>query len=313
MWHRAIITGCVALFFATFAHAQDNVLTIGTGSGGGNYYSVGGALCRVVNRGGNTRCITQETSGSIDNLYALDLGDIDFAIMQADVQSAAYNGSARLVDGPYSDLRSVFALYPEMLAVLVGAGRGITSLGDLRGRRVNGGKMNSGTKWTFETTLAAHGIGTHELGALYAYDELQGASDLCAGRIDALAIMSGQPSALMMRLFDTCPVNILALDLRAVAAMARRNPSYHLNYIPGGLYASVHNAVPTVGTNATLVTLESTDRALVNALVEGVFADVEAFRRQQIVLDENSPSRDRLTAPLHPAAARFFHENMVLQ
>ena len=309
MWHRAILASCLTLLLATFAHAQQRTFTIGTGAADGNYYSVGGALCRMVNRRDDARCLIQETAGSVENLYALDVGEIDFAIMQADVQSAAYGGSSRLVDGPYDELRSIFTLYPEMLAIVVRSDRGIRSMVDLRGRRVNSGKLNSGTRWIFETALAAHGIRTFELGAQYASSAFSGAVDLCAGRVDALAIMSGQPSAIMMRLSDTCPVTILPLDPRAVAAMVRRNPNYKATFIPGGLYSAAPRPVSTVGTSATLVALEGTDGALVSALVQGVYADVEAFRRQQIVLGDDSPSRDRLVAPLHPAAARFYHEN----
>ncbi len=302
-----------ALALATTALADDHAFTIGTGSPGGNYYSVGGALCRVTNRGETLRCFTQETTGSIDNLYALNLGDIDFAIMQADVQAAAYEGSPRITNSPYSDIRSVFALYDEMLAVAVLADSGITAIADLRGRRVNAGGRNSGTKWTFEAVLQAHGVGANQLPTFQTGGSSEGATDLCEGRIDALAFVTGHPSATLTRLADTCKVTLLPLDSDVIAAMTASQSGYIAAQIPGGLYPSNPAATATIGTKATLVTLESTDDGIVEAVMNGVFSSVENFRQQQIVLGDDSPSRDDLTAPLHPAAQRFFDANARVQ
>ncbi|MDH3739826.1 MAG: C4-dicarboxylate ABC transporter substrate-binding protein, partial [Alphaproteobacteria bacterium] len=79
--------------------------------------------------------------------------------------------------------------------------------------------------------------------------------------------------------------------------------------IPAALYSGVDTAVPTFGVGATLVTRADVPGAAVTAIVKAVSGNIETFRTLYPALrwlDRDQMARDGLSAPLHPAAMRYF-------
>jgi uncharacterized protein len=69
--------------------------TIGTGGVTGVYYPVGGAISRMVNAKRdeyNIRATVESTGGSVFNINALMAGDLEFGVVQSDLQYQAYSG-----------------------------------------------------------------------------------------------------------------------------------------------------------------------------------------------------------------------------
>jgi len=99
--------------FGAAAQAQEQTfITIGTGGVTGVYYPTGGAICRLVNKDRKEhgiRCSVESTGGSVYNTRTIREGELDFGVVQSDVQGAAMNGTGAFADDdPYADLRAVF-------------------------------------------------------------------------------------------------------------------------------------------------------------------------------------------------------------
>src|SRR6056297_3351694 len=107
-----------ALALAGGASAQDQqFFTIGTGGVTGVYYPTGGAICRLVNAGRadhGLRCSVESTGGSVFNTRTIRQGELDFGVVQSDVQAAAIAGTGAFTeDGAFPELRSLFSIHPE--------------------------------------------------------------------------------------------------------------------------------------------------------------------------------------------------------
>ncbi|HKM70700.1 MAG TPA: TAXI family TRAP transporter solute-binding subunit [Stellaceae bacterium] len=127
----AMLTGVAASSPAP-ARADDPVFaSIGTGELNGIYYPVGKAICQIVNQDLRTygvRCSPEATPGSVYNIGALQSGELEFAIVQSDVQFAAYKGEGAWTGRPFPALRSVVSLYPELVTVMARADSHIQDL-----------------------------------------------------------------------------------------------------------------------------------------------------------------------------------------
>ena len=136
------------------ARAGDEVFaSVGTGELNGVYYPVGKAICEIVNRDLSThgvRCSPETTPGSVYNTRAIQSGELEFGIVQADVNFNAYKGEGAWVGKPFLDLRSVLSLYPELVTVMARADSHIQDLADLAGRQVNVGSKGTGIRTTWE-------------------------------------------------------------------------------------------------------------------------------------------------------------------
>ncbi len=138
---------------------------------------MGKAICQIVNRDLRThgvRCSPEATPGSVYNIGAIQSGELEFAIVQSDVQFAAYKGDGVWTGKAFPDLRSVLSLYPELVTVIARADSHIQELAGLAGRRVNVGSPGSGTRATWDAIEA-------ELGWR---DSAAGAPNRAEGRCD---------------------------------------------------------------------------------------------------------------------------------
>ena len=92
------------------AAAQDQFITIGTGGVTGVYYPTGGSICRLVNRDRadhGIRCSVESTGGSVFNTRTIRAGELNFGVVQSDVQAAAISGRRFYDDGAFEGLRAV--------------------------------------------------------------------------------------------------------------------------------------------------------------------------------------------------------------
>ena len=163
---KRILLICQVLFLLfvipSCSQEKSQPLTIGTGGPGGNYPMTGIAIARIVNKNQEAHGFQlqdKHSSGSVSNIDAIMAGDIEFGIAQADRQYQAFNGLAEWKEkGPQKDLRAVFSLYTESVTLVAGRDSGISTIHDLRGKRVDIDLPGSGTRQNAIDALDAAGI-----------------------------------------------------------------------------------------------------------------------------------------------------------
>ncbi len=242
------------------------------------------------------------------NIGALRSGELEFAIVQADVQFAAYNGTGAWAAEPFLGLRSVVSLYPELVTVMTRADSQISDLAGLMGRRVNVGSRGSGTRATWDAIEAELGWSGN---ARVRPAELRAdasTSALCSGAITASLLIVGHPSPLVTAQQAACPISFVAITGPAIAKLIHDHPYYQRGVIPGELYGMAAE-VPTFGGRASLVTSASVDARVVAVIARDVLSNVHELRTLAPVLaglNVREMIDNRLTAPSHPAAAEVF-------
>jgi uncharacterized protein len=306
------LTGVIA---AGAVAAQDTTfISMGTGGVTGVYYPVGGSICRLVNqnrREHGIRCAVESTGGSVFNINAMMEGDLEFGVVQSDVQFNAYNGQDQWEGEAFEDLRAVFSLHPEPLTLVARADSNINHLDDLPGNRVNIGNPGSGQRALMETLMAELGwdMSTFSLASELASAEQSQA--LCDNNIDAFAFTVGHPAGTIQEATTTCETRIVPATGEAVDALLEEYPYYFAATIPGGMYTGTDEDVETFGVGATIVTRADVDDDVVYTFVSSVFNDFDTFRGLHPALANLDPETmvtQGNSAELHPGAARFYQE-----
>jgi uncharacterized protein len=190
----ALIAGTTALPVA----AQEKFINIGTGGQTGVYYAVGQSICRLVNR--NTgdhgiRCTAPSTGGSVANLNAIRAGEQEMGVAQSDQQFNALNGVGPFeAQGPFEELRAVFAVHPEPFTVLARADSGVATFDDLKGKRVNIGNPGSGQRATMDLLMEMRGWSRGDFALASELGAAEQAQALCDNRVDAIVYVVGHPT-----------------------------------------------------------------------------------------------------------------------
>lgn len=316
MTRKFFQVGLAVSFLAAPAFAQDQkFITIGTGGVTGVYYPTGGAICRLVNANraeSGLRCSVESTGGSVYNTRSIRQGELDFGVVQSDVQSAGVAGTGSFAeDGAYPELRALFSLHSEPLHLMVRGDAGIATVADLKGHRVNIANPGSGTRVLAETLMKYSDLTVADFTLAAELASSEQASALCDGNIEATIWAAGLPNGSTQEATSTCDVKLLPLSGPSIDKLLAENPAYAAATIPGGMYAGNPDDVPSWGPLATIVTSASQSDEAVYAVVKAVFDNFDEFKRLHpafSTLDEKAMITQGLTAELHPGAVKYYKE-----
>jgi TRAP transporter TAXI family solute receptor len=282
-----------------------------TGGTAGVYYPFGGVIAATITEHLNNVEITATSSGaSVANVRSLAAGDSDIAMVQNDILNYGYNGILMFEpDGPMANLRTMAALYPEVVQIVAIQASGITSVEDLRGKRVSVGDAGSGTEANARQVLEAHGMSFDDFARLENLSFGESASAMQNANIDAAFITSGAPAAAVTELNTTVDITIVPIT----GAGAQRLMSTFQFYAPYTITDAAYTGVPATETVSVLASLAiSTDMDDVVAywLTRTLFE-----RQPQIAIGHArglglSPENAILGAsvPFHPGAERYYIE-----
>jgi len=288
-------------------------VSLGTGELNGVYYPVGQAICEIVDRNTNkngVRCSVETTPGSAYNLEAIRSGNVEFGIIQSDVAYAAYSGEGDYTDKPFDELRSVLALYPELVTILVRADSGIRQIGDLAGRRINVGRIGSGAFVTWSAIAAALGWNDEQQPEITDFPADTASHALCAGKIDANLFVMGHPAGTVKTQLSACATNFVAVNGPAIDALVSSAPYLQKGFIPGALYGLATDT-PTIGTNAIVMTSANENTKAVAAFAQAAIAQISDLRTKHprlAGLTLEGMTGGSSPVPLHPAASQVYKD-----
>lgn len=316
---RTLMISAAAASFAGLARAQDRLrLVVVTGGTGGVFYPYGGGLAKVLSEHvPNCQATAQVTGGSVDNVKLLSAGEADIGFSTVD---SAFDGTkgegAYKEDGP-QDVMQIARLYDSFLHVVASAESGITSIAQLKGKRVGVGSAGSSTEEIADRVLAAAGLDPK---ADISRDNLSVAESVGAlkdGKVDAFFWIGGLPTAAVK---DLAAGGQPALTFISTAAEQKAMEAsfpgiYPAFTLPANTYDGQTADVAGLGVANLLIVAGAADEAMVTAVLTAIFDHVDAVHAIH-------PEAAKLTlegayaqsvVPYHAAAQAFFAARGVTQ
>jgi TRAP transporter TAXI family solute receptor len=306
-------------------------MRIGTGPINGTYYPVGELIASVVSSPPGARpcgpeggcgvpgllVVVQTSKGSVDNVTAIQAGEVESGFSQSDVTWGAFSGTGIFAGRPpMQNLRALASLYLEGVHLVARAGSGIRTLADLRGRRVSLDVEGSGTLVGARLVLEGAGLSEETVQAVHA--PLGRSIDLMrAGEIDALFFVGGYPANAVSELARDTGAGLVPIAGHGIERLLKEHRFFSAVSIPGGTYPNLPEATPTIGVAALWVVAAGLDEALVYALTEALWhpSAVKTLaeghpKGQEIRLEDGLRG---VAIPVHPGAARFYREHGIAE
>ncbi len=294
---------------ASPALAQEQ-LSIATGGTGGVYYPMGGGLAELINSNVEGYSATAEVTGaSVENMGLIATGDADIAFALADTVKQAYDGTDRFEGQRLDMIRGLASVYANMVQIVALEGSGITSLEDLRGKRVSVGAPGSGTEVNAEAILSANGI---------TYDDIteqrlnfnETADALANGDIDAGFWSVGAPTSSILNLATTNDIVIIELTEEQFAAAQAADPTFARTTLPGGTYEDAAEDIAVLGIPNVLVVSSEMPDDLAYEITRAMFENIADLQAVHPAANETTVefTMSATPVPLHPGAIRYFEE-----
>ncbi|UFJ43414.1 TAXI family TRAP transporter solute-binding subunit [Brevibacillus humidisoli] len=292
-------------------------LQIGTGSTGGTYFPLGQEIANVLNdhvqvEGFNSSAVA--TGASVDNLAKIGRGELQLGLSVHLTAWNAVNGKGEFEGAAIKNVGFMGHIYPEVMQVVTLKSKGITSIADLKGKKVAIGPAGSGTQAAAKLVLEAYGI---KDGDYEAYQEGFGDAKgkLQDGVIDATFGLLGLPASSIDELqAQTQDVKYLPIEGEALQYVEEHS-QYKSFEIPGDSYEWLGSPVNTISAYAVLVgsTTQVSDE-LGYEITKALFENASQITHQQgkNITKENA-LRGSDGLPLHPGAEKYFKEAGILK
>ncbi len=317
-WARAITVALALVLVVTLdpvAAAPQIRLSIATGGTGGVYFPLGGGLARLISRNiPNVEATAEVTAASVDNMRLIGAKRADLALTLADTAYDAVNGLEVFRGNPIPAV-TLTPLYNNFNHLVTVEGTGISTITDLKGKRVSVGAPGSGTEVTALRLLQAAGIDPDRdirkdrLGVAASVDALRDK------KIDAFFWSGGLPTSAVLDLAATpgLRIKLIPLDTVLPALQAKYGKLYFRSTILKEIYPGMAANVATVGVANLLVVHRDFNAELAYQITKLIFekrAELAQVHREAANITLTGAA-ERSPLPFHPGAARYFRERGV--
>jgi TRAP transporter TAXI family solute receptor len=264
-------------------------LTFATGGTGGVYYPYGGGIANLLSSELEGTTVTvQETNASVDNMQLLASGQAQLAFGLGDVVSDAANGENTFTEPlPICSLGNI---YNNFTHVFTTAATGITSIEDLRGKRVSPGAVGSASEVTADRIMQAAGLDPQadiERAQLGVAETVAAIQD---GTVDAGFWSGGLPTGAIVELANNADL-VLIPTAEYVDEMAQQYGDYYFaEDIPANTYEGQTEASPQVVSPNILVVRNDMDEQLQQDITRTIFENKEQLLTVHPAAEELDPA-----------------------
>jgi hypothetical protein len=305
----ALSLGAALISTAALAQQQQFVNVL-TGGQSGVYYPLGVALSQIYGKAiPDVRSTAQVTKASAENLNLLQAGRGELALALADSVSDAWKGDAEAGFKTKLDkLRGLSATYNNYIQIVANADSGITTLADLKGKRISVGAAKSGTELNARAILKAAGLSYADLGKV-EYLPFGESVELMKNRqLDATLQSAGLGVASIRDLATSIKIVVIPVPADVVTKVG--DAAYQPSIIPANTYAGQTADIPTAAIPNFLVTHSGVSDELAYQMAKTMYDNIDtlyaAHNAAKAIKRDNAIKG--MPVPLHPGAERYYKE-----
>lgn len=310
----ACIVPLLAMSCGTPAPEEEGAefLNIGTGSPGGVYYPLGGAISVVIQKMTDHRCVAESTGASVENCRLVAQGMIDMGLAMGGVAYKATQG-----EDPFEKAYPLVALlnmYSSPLHILTTEGSDIKTVADLAGKKISIDVPGAGCNVQSRIVLEEAGFDLDNDLTVVELSQSEGVAALKDGTVDAMTLQAAFPCSGVMDLNAARDLVLVPITEELFAKVNVQIPAAVPVTIPAGTYSDVTYDVLAVGVpNPIVVNAETMSDDLAYELTKVILENVNAgkyalINTHPIAAQMTPENASKCPIPLHPGAERYYKE-----
>ncbi|WP_409252070.1 TAXI family TRAP transporter solute-binding subunit [Bacillus sp. SCS-153A] len=292
-------------------------IVLGTGGTSGAYYAIGGSLKPIFEESESIGNVTVESTGaSVANIQNINDGLNQMAIVMSDVAYDALEGVGQF-EGSAVDVQALAGMYQNVVQVVALSDSGISSIEDLKGKRVGVGQVGSGVEQSAQKVLEAAGLTYDDMEKVTHTGYADSVQEMKNGTLDAAFFTSGVPNSNITDLMQQNDVQFIEIKGDLADKLMQKYPFYKPFTIQAGDEAkyNLESKVETVGIQNMLIVSKDLSEDVVYDLTKRYYDylgtdSVAVAPLKEVDRDEMAKG---LIAPLHPGAEKFYKEKGLLE
>ncbi|MEO1394524.1 MAG: TAXI family TRAP transporter solute-binding subunit [Cyanobacteria bacterium J06634_5] len=289
---------CVLLLVRSREKVQ--VIKLATGGNTGEYYAFGEAIAEVTQKHTpNIQIQVVEAPGSQQNMDDVNTRKVDLALVQSDTPVQP-------------SVRAIAQLYPELFHLIANDTANITSMADLKGKRIALMPAGSGSYELFWPLAAHYGLYEKDFSAT-PMSAKAAHEALLAEEVDALFRIIGLGNLAVGELLQTSKFELV--PIQQIGALQLTQPYLESTVIPQGSYNGSlpipQQDLPVIAVSALLVANEKVDPEIIKAITKVLYE----HRNELITVNPRAASiqspeaSQNLGFPLHEGAKAYYAQD----
>lgn len=321
LWRRlpaiaVVAVVAVSIWVPAALSAPTVRLSIVTGTTGGVYFPLGGGLALLISRHiPGVQATAEVTPASADNIRLIDRRPSDtvgFVLADTAVDAPKAEGPFKDSPGRPIPIQTLTPIYNNFNHLVTVEGTGITTVADIKGKRVSLGPPGSGTEVTALRFLESAGIDPNRDFRRERLGPAESADAIKDRRLDAFFWSGGLPTPSVLDLATTpgMRIRLVPLDGLLPALQRRYGALYFRAVIQKDYYPGSPADIPTVGVANLVVAHRDFDANLAYQITKLIYE-----RRGDLALVHKEAAnitligvKGRSPLPFHPGAIRYFKE-----
>lgn len=289
--------------------------SIATGTTGGVYYPLGGAMANLLSKKVPGWAVTAEaTAGSVANMHMIRDGKAQMALTQCDTAYDAIKGLDKFKDKPVES-RTLCVIYPNLVHFVTMEGTGINKLSDIKGKRISTASPVSGSEVMALRMMNELGLKVSDI----KRERLAPAESTNAmkdGKLDGYFFNGGPPVAAITDLAATQGIKIkLIPNADLVPDLNKKyGPVFAKSQILAKAYPNQDAAVPVIAIWNILVVPASMKDDQAYTILKTLWeahGDLVATHKASTDMTAENQKEANSSVPFHPGAVKFFAEKGV--
>ncbi|MGE4277664.1 MAG: TAXI family TRAP transporter solute-binding subunit [Lawsonibacter sp.] len=287
-------------------------LVMGTGSTGGTYFALGGAMANAINNKLADQKITitaQSTGASVENMNLINAGELDLGIAMNNVAASANDGTGAF-SAPVTNVAAIGVVYNEVYQIVANANTGAKNVADLKGLKIAVGPAGSGTVGLSEKVFAAAGLDINKDIQPQSDSFGDAATKMQDGHIDAACNVLAVPASSIIEMTTSMKLSYINISDEILAEIQKEAPYFTRKVIPAGTYPDQTEDCNTITCKAVLYCRADLDEETVYQITKAFYESGDEIAAAHATGKEVQLEGclDGVTTPIHPGAAKYFTE-----
>lgn len=272
-------------------------------------FMLGSGIVDVLNQTSGMAASVSSSAGAVEAVRRLDAGEAGFALANSQLAFHAVK-TDRLLGHRSQHIAGVAVLFRVPMHVIVRKDAAISTIEDLRGKRVSVGVEASGERFTAERLLENFELPASAITTKYLEIDAS-LADLKAGRIDAYIASRGLPHPSIGAAMATGTLRLLSMDPERIAGLRMSEPFVLPFTIPKGTYPQQDTSTTTVAIPIVLLASTATSDRVVEGVLDAIAGHVSDLIARhptaaEIDLRQAPSLREGMPLELHPGAVKFY-------
>ncbi|MSU89119.1 TAXI family TRAP transporter solute-binding subunit [Rhodobacteraceae bacterium 2CG4] len=289
--------------------AQAQEFVFATGSQGGSWFPVGGAIKAAVEKANPDVTITVTPGAGVANVVGVDSGRFPIA----------FANSISTVDGqtgkePFrqatENVCNLGVLYPQYFQIIALDSAGIETLADFKGKRLTTQQNGHTGELLTKAALASVGLSYDDLDDVSHVSYSDSASMMKDGHADVFTLGTAMPAGAVMDIASSRDIDVVGIDEETFRMFKEQNAAFQLRKVPAGAYPGVDEEVNAVTYDTHMIADCDFDGAIVKQVLSAVLDNLDsmaAINKSMSNLTAEEMATD-IGVPMHPAAKEFYEE-----